>query len=49
MQDYLEAELTRLARTPTIDEFATRIQRRSGGTVGLGQAVADLHEARNGS
>lgn len=46
LQRYLSAELTRLAETPSLDEVIARIERRSGGTVGLDQAVADLEEAR---
>lgn len=46
LQRYLSAELTRLAEAPTLDEMIARIERRSGGNVGLDQAVADLEEAR---
>lgn len=46
LQRYLSAELTRLAETPSLDEVIARIEQRSGGTVGLDQAVADLEEAR---
>lgn len=46
LQQYLMAELKRLAERPTIDEVLSRIERRSGGRVGLDQAVADLYEDR---
>ena len=46
LQRYLSTELTRLAETPTLEEMIARIERRSGGTVGLRRAVADLEEAR---
>lgn len=47
MQQYLIAELKRLAERPTVDEVLDRIERRSGGRVGLDQAVADLGEDRH--
>ena len=46
LQQYLVAELRRLAERPTIDEVLDRIDRRGGGRVGLDQAVADLSEDR---
>jgi antitoxin FitA len=46
LQQYLAGELTRLAERPTLDEVLDRIERRSGGTVGFDQAVADLSEER---
>lgn len=46
LQQYLIAELKRLAERPTVDEVLGRIERRSGGRVGLDQAVADLAEDR---
>jgi plasmid stability protein len=46
LQQYLAAELTRLASTPTMDEVLARISRRHGGRVGLDRAVADLDEER---
>jgi hypothetical protein len=42
LQQYLAAELTRLASTPTLDDVLARIEAHSGGRVGLAQAVADL-------
>lgn len=48
LQQYLVAELKRLAERPTLDEVLDRIERRSGGRVGLDQAVADLAEDRHG-
>lgn len=47
LQQYLIAELKRLAERPTVDEVLDRIERRSGGRVGLDQAVADLGEDRH--
>ena len=47
LQRYLSAELARLAETPTLEEIIARIERRSLGTVGLEQAVADLEQARS--
>ena len=47
LQQYLVAELRRLAERPTIDAVLDRIERRTGGRVGLDQAVADLSEDRN--
>jgi hypothetical protein len=42
LQQYLTAELTRLASSPTLDDVLRRIDTRVGGRVGLEQAVADL-------
>lgn len=46
LQQYLSAELTRIASTPTMSEVLTRVARRRGGRVGLEQAVADLDAER---
>jgi plasmid stability protein len=46
LQQYLAAELRRLAERPTLDEVLQRIAARTGGRVGLEQAVADLHDER---
>jgi hypothetical protein len=46
LQQYLTAELTRLATTPTLDEVLSRIGARAGGHVGLQQAVVDLAAER---
>ncbi len=46
LQQYLVTELTRLARTPTMTEVLARIGRRTGGRVGLEEAVSDLDEVR---
>lgn len=46
LQQYLVAELKRLAERPTIDEVLDRVERRHGGRVGLAQAAADLTEDR---
>lgn len=49
LQQYLTNELTRLVERPTPDELFARIERRSGGSVGFGQAVADLDSERPAS
>jgi hypothetical protein len=46
LQQYLAAELTRLASKPTLDEVLDRIERRRGGKVGFTEAVAALDEER---
>ncbi|HEY0871089.1 MAG TPA: hypothetical protein VGD55_11870 [Acidothermaceae bacterium] len=46
LQQYLAAELTRLASSPTLDDVLARIETHSGGRVGLAQAVADLADER---
>jgi len=46
LQQYLSAELRRLAERPTLGEVLQRISRHKGGRVGLEQAVADLADER---
>ncbi len=46
LQQYLSAELSRPAERPTVDEVLARIAQRSGGQVGLTQAVTDLANER---
>jgi hypothetical protein len=46
LQQYLAGELRRLAERPTIEEVLARVTQRSGGRVGLKQAVADLDSDR---
>jgi hypothetical protein len=46
LQQYLTAELTRLATAPTMADVLERIARRRGGRVGLDTAVTDLDEDR---
>lgn len=48
LQQYLTVELTRLARTASLDEIVARIEQRSGGSVGLDQAAEDLDQVRSG-
>lgn len=48
LQQYLAAELARLASTPTMDEVLARISRRRGGRVGFDVAVSDLDSERGG-
>lgn len=48
LQQFLSAELLRLADRPSIDEVLDRIERRRGGRVGLRQAAEDLSEGRDG-
>ncbi len=43
----LTSELRRLAERPSVDEVLDRIERRSGGQVGLRQAAEDLGEERS--
>jgi len=47
LQQYLAGELRRLAERPSLDEVLDDVDRRQGGTVGLGQAVEDLAEERS--
>lgn len=46
LQQFLTSELRRLAERPSVDEVLDRIERRSGGRVGLRQAAEDLGEER---
>jgi plasmid stability protein len=46
LQQYLAGELRRLAERPSVDEVLDRIERHSGGRVGLQQASDDLAEER---
>ncbi len=46
LQQYLAAELTRLAQRPALDELLERVDRRRGGQVGFEQAVEDLAAER---
>ena len=46
LQQYLTVELRRLAEKPTAEEVLARIARRSGGRIGLDQAVKDLADTR---
>ena len=46
LQQYLAAELARLASTPTMDEVLARVSRRRGGRVGFDAAVNDLDSER---
>ncbi len=47
LQQYLAAELKRLAERPTLQDVLERIEQRSGGEVGLRQAVEDIAEERS--
>lgn len=49
LQQYLTNQLTRLVERPTTEELFARVDRRSGGTVGLERAVADLDSERPAS
>ena len=46
LQQYLAAELVRLATTPSMSEMMERIGQRKGGRVGFAVAVADLDAER---
>ena len=48
LQQFLSSELRKLAERPSLDEVLDRIERRSGGQVGLRQAAEDLGEERSG-
>ena len=45
-QQYLAAELTRLASQPSVEELFDRVEHRRGGKVGLQTAVEDLDAER---
>lgn len=47
LQQYLAAELTRLASSPTLADVLSRIEGRRGGRVGFTDAVADLADERS--
>lgn len=47
LQQYLAAELRRLAERPSINDMLDRIERHEGGRVGLGQSVEDLADERS--
>lgn len=47
LQQYLAAELTRLAGSPTLEDVLRRVDTRRGGRVGLAQAAADLTDERS--
>ena len=42
LQQYVARELTRIAQRPTLDEVLDRIERHSGGEVGLARAAEDV-------
>jgi plasmid stability protein len=46
LQQFLPAELRRLAEREPVHAVLVRIRSRSGGQIGLAQAVADLDDAR---
>jgi plasmid stability protein len=46
LQQFLSAELKRLAERPSLDEVLDRIERHRGGRVGLRQAAEDLAAER---
>lgn len=47
LQQFLSAELSRVAVQPTLDEVLARIGRRRSGRLSLDQATADLREDRD--
>ncbi len=47
LQQYLAAELKRLAEKPSLEDVLDRIKTHSGGAVGLAQAVEDLAAERS--
>ena len=46
LQQFLVAELTRLANTPTLEEVLRRIESRTGGGIGFQAAIEDLEDER---
>ncbi len=46
LQQYLAAELTRLAERPSMDEVLDRIEQHRDGRVGLARAAKDVSEER---
>lgn len=46
LQQYVARELTRIVRRPSLSEVLDRIERRTGGEVGLVRAADDLTEER---
>lgn len=46
LQQYLVAELQRLAGTPTLEEVFDRVGRRSGGSIDRAEMLAELAERR---
>lgn len=46
LQQYLSVQLTRLAKTPTVDEVIARIERRPKGRLSRASAVAALQDER---
>lgn len=49
LQQYLSNELSRIARSPTLDDVLARIERHQGGRIGFATAVTDLHDERTRS
>jgi hypothetical protein len=47
LQQYLAAELTRLAVSPTLEDVLRRIDTRRGGRVGFAEASADVVDERS--
>lgn len=46
LQQYLVAELQRLAGSPTLEEVFERVGRRTGGSIDRAEMLADLAELR---
>jgi plasmid stability protein len=47
LQQFVTRELTKLAQRPSLEDVLSRIEQRTGGAVGLTQAVADLAKERS--
>jgi plasmid stability protein len=47
LQQYVTRELTRIAQRPSLGDVLDRIERHTGGVVGLDQAVEDLAQERS--
>ncbi len=48
LQQFVTRELTKIAQRPGLEDVLSRIEQRTGGAVGLTQAVEDLAEERSG-
>jgi len=48
LQQYLAAELDRLAALPSLDEVLRRIESRNGGRIGFEEAADSIAEERSG-
>ena len=47
LQQYVTRELTKIAQRPSLGEVLDRIERRTGGTVGLARAAEGLNRQKD--